>query len=276
MSGTDSEGCMTAALLDRLESILNRGVVINSLGSLTTSVLARQKDPQDLRSTAIAIDSSAFLRISRIPKSADVIDYLASQHEAPIILPGQVIQEFWNNQLNAVDTQAATLKKRHEELKQVTQKIDNSFEEFHSKMEELIAEFESNHGYIYDESIRHITIQALKTLESKAKVPYVPRQRFHDMAIARKRTKTPPGFKDDGDGDFYIWLDLLFGLMQSKQEGASFSHVLFVTNDVKLDWSRNGMPHPILAAEMEAAIDCTLDVVKIDQFGKLIVEKITS
>ncbi|NQD81454.1 hypothetical protein HP436_14860, partial [Pseudomonas sp. CrR14] len=110
-------------------------------------------------------------------------------------------------------------------------------------------------------------------LEQKAIVPYVPRLRFHEMAVARKRTKTPPGFKDDGDGDFYVWLDLLYGLMIEKKHGAEFNHVIFVTNDVKPDWSRNGIPHPILAAEMETAVGATLEVLKIEQFGKMIIEK---
>lgn len=275
MSGTEAAPSMDDRILKKLSSILDRETAINSLRSLTTSIIAKQKEKQDLNKTAIAIDSSAFLRISKISKSEDVIDYLSSQHKAPIILPGQAIQEFWNNQLNVVDTQAVLLKKKHDELKQITLKIDNSFEDFHSKMENLISDFESNHGYIYDESTKHTTTRALQALEEKAKVPYAPRLRFHEMAVARKRTKTPPGFKDEGDGDFFIWLDLLFGLMQAKQEGADFNHVLFVTNDVKVDWSRNGIPHPILAAEMDAAVGATLDVIKIDQFGKMIIEKMS-
>lgn len=274
MFGIESESAHEESILNRLTLILDRVTTINSLSFLTSSVIARQKQPLDLSKTAIGIDSSAFLRISRLAQSADVIDYLSSKHEAPIILPGQAVQEFWNNQLNAIDTQAATLKKKHEELKVITSKIDSSFVEFHSKMEALITDFESNHGYIYDESTKHITTQTLKALEEKAHVSYVPRLQFHKMAVARKRTKTPPGFKDDGDGDFFIWLDLLYGLMQAKQSGAEFDHVLFVTNDVKPDWSRNGIAHPILSAEIEAAVGCSLDVIKIDQFGKIIMGRL--
>ncbi len=264
---------MDEKILETLSSVLDREIEINSLGSLTVSVTAKQKEKKSLSETAIAIDSSAFLRISKINRSEDVIDYMLSQHQAPLILPGQVIQEFWNNQLNVIDTQAVSLRKKHEELKALTAKIDTGFEDFHSDMGRLLSEFEANHGYIYDESTKHSTMQALRALEQRAIVPYVPRLRFYQMAMVRKRTKTPPGFKDDGDGDFYVWLDLLYGLMKTKENGANFSHVIFVTNDVKPDWSRNGMPHPILAAEMEAAVGATLEVLKVDQFGKMIIEK---
>ena len=272
-SGTEVDPIMDEKILETLSSVLDREIEINSLGSLTVSVTAKQKEEKSLSETAIAIDSSAFLRISKINRSEDVIDYMLSQHQAPLILPGQVIQEFWNNQLNVIDTQAVSLRKKHEELKALTAKIDTGFEDFHSDMGRLLSEFEANHGYIYDESTKHSTMQALRALEQRAIVPYVPRLRFYQMAMARKRTKTPPGFKDDGDGDFYVWLDLLYGLMKTKENGAKFSHVIFVTNDVKPDWSRNGMPHPILAAEMEAAVGATLEVLKVDQFGKMIIEK---
>lgn len=264
---------MDDQILETLNSVLDRKLEISSLGALTISVTARQKEEKDLNETAVAIDSSAFLRMSKISRSEDVIDYMLSQHKAPLVLPGQVIQEFWNNQLSAIDTQAVSLRKKFEELKGIASKIDSAFEEFHSDMGKLLSDFEANHGYIYDESTKHTTMQTLRALEQKAIVPYVPRLRFYQMAIARKRTKTPPGFKDDGDGDFYVWLDLLYGLMRAKQQGAEFSHVIFVTNDVKPDWSRNGMPHPILAAEMEAAVGATLEVLKVEQFGKMIIDK---
>ncbi|HCL3684777.1 PIN-like domain-containing protein [Pseudomonas aeruginosa] len=272
-SGTEVYLVMDDQILERLNSVLDRKLEINSLGSLTASITAKQKEEKDLNETAIAIDSSAFLRINRINRSEDVIDYLLSQHKAPLILPGQVIQEFWNNQLNVIDTQAVSLKKKHEDLKALTSKIDSVFEEFHSDMDKLLLDFETNHGYIYDESTKHSTMKALKALEQKAIVPYVPRLRFCQMAAARKRTRTPPGFKDDGDGDFYVWLDLLYGLMKTKHQGVKFSHVIFVTNDAKVDWSRNGMPHPILAAEMEAAVGATLEVLKVEQFGTMIINK---
>ncbi|NQD81396.1 hypothetical protein HP436_14565, partial [Pseudomonas sp. CrR14] len=204
-SGIEANTIMDDQILETLNSVLDRKLKINSLGLLTASVTAKQKEGKPLNETAIAIDSSAFLRISKITKSEDVIDYLLSQHRAPLVLPGQVIQEFWNNQLSAIDTQAVALKKKHDELKALTVKIDISFDDFHSDMSKLLSDFEASHGYIYDESTKHTTMQVLRALEQKAIVPYVPRLRFHEMAVARKRTKTPPGFKDDGDGDFYVW-----------------------------------------------------------------------
>ncbi len=82
---------MDDQILEKLNSVLHRKLEINSLGSLMISVTAKQKEEKDLNETAIAIDSSAFLRMSKISRSEDVIDYMLSQHKAPLILPGQVI-----------------------------------------------------------------------------------------------------------------------------------------------------------------------------------------
>ena len=70
-----------------------------------------------MSSTAIAIDTNVFLRMAGHKHREDMIDYLVSQHEAPIILPGQVIQEFWNNHLGAVDTVAKRLQNDFEKFK---------------------------------------------------------------------------------------------------------------------------------------------------------------
>ena len=120
---------------------------------------------------------------------------------------------------------------------------------------------------------RSTTLQAIETLSAKAKVPYTPRLPFAELAKIRKATKTPPGFKDTGDGDFFVWLDLLFGLMQAIEDGAVFSHVILVTNDTKVDWSKNNAtPHPILSAEIGAAVGSTFEVMKVEALERAVLD----
>lgn len=80
------------------------------------------------------------------------------------------------------------------------------------------------------------------------------------LATHRKRTKTPPGFKDDGDGDFFIWVDLLTGLQLARASSRQFSRAVLVSGDRKLDWSRNGIAHPILVAEVRALLNVPFEI----------------
>ena len=76
----------------------------------------------------------------------------------------------------------------------------------------------------------------------------------------RKRTRTPPGFKDDGDGDFFIWADFLTGLQLAQAKGSKFVRAILVTRDQKVDWSRAGIAHPILVAEMKALLGISFEI----------------
>lgn len=212
------------------------------------------------------------MRVSTHSKSALIIDYLASQHSAPLVLPGQAVQEFWNNQIDAVDTVATKLKKSFETFRNHIEKIPDELSEFSNRMNALLDEFSEKHGYIYEGATVTKTSDFLSILKDKAVVPYCPRPRIHDIAAHRKSTKTPPGFKDHGDGDFFIWADLLYGLRCMQVDGTEFSKVVLVTNDTKKDWSREGKAHPILSAEMAALLSVKFETWTLDKLIKAIEE----
>ncbi|MGJ3232691.1 MAG: PIN-like domain-containing protein [Oceanicaulis sp.] len=88
----------------------------------------------------------------------------------------------------------------------------------------------------------------------RAFVRFAPRNVFLEIASHRNATKTPPGFKDDGDGDFFVWVDLLYSIKVLSAE-YSFSSVLLVTNEKKKDWTRDGIIHPVMRAEVKALIN---------------------
>lgn len=244
---------------ERLLAVLDRQVPFESLSSLIHA-LHPSPSTQPLQSTAIGLDANVFLRMSSHSKSADIIDYLSSAHAAPLILPGQAVQEFWNNQLQAVDSVAAGLRKRFEQLKTDVSRVDPAFGEFAGEFEALLEKFSGEYGYAYDEATVRRTQALLEAIQAKARVPYASRAKFADIAAQRKRTKTPPGFKDDGDGDFYIWIDLLLGLCEARAAGEAFDRVVLVSQDRKADWMRESVAHPLLASEVNSLLSVPFEI----------------
>ena len=251
----------------RVLSVLNRDVELDALDALVFA-LKPSYPPATLDKTAIAIDANVLLRLNVNPRGADVVDYLSTTHAGPLLLPGQVIQEFWNNQFLAVDSLSSGIRKKFEGLRSDVQKVDGSFGGYGTRFEQLLDEFIGEFGHLYDEATTRRVIALFSALKQKAVVPYAPRSVFFEMAASRQRTRTPPGFKDDGDGDFFVWVDLLLGLQRLKDDGAVFDRVILVSNDRKLDWSREGTPHPILLAEMKALTGASLEMQTSDELAK--------
>lgn len=244
--------------------VLNRTVDLAALDAL---IYAYKPEPRavDLARTAIVLDSSAFLRLGQY---VDVIDYLSSRHAAPVVLPGQAIQEFWNNYLNVADSIATGISRKFDDLKKEIAKVDDNFQDFGARFSALIDEFRASFGYAYDGATVRRTMSLFEVLRDKAVSSYARRDRFSGLAAHRKRTKTPPGFKDDLDGDFFVWLDMLDSLLIAQSRSMPFDRVVLVSNDRKPDWSREGIAHPILSAELMTLIGVpfeTWDVARLVQ-----------
>ncbi|HEX8585616.1 MAG TPA: PIN-like domain-containing protein [Allosphingosinicella sp.] len=257
--------------LERLLALMERKAALPALEGLLTA-LKPSKAGRTLEGTAVAFDSSVFLRLSSHRRRDDIVDYLESRHKWPIILPGQAIQEFWNNQFQAVESTAAAIKGKFSQIREEIAKIDPTFSDFRSRFDDLVEEFESSYGYVYDEGTTRRTVSLVELLLRRAIVPYAPRDMFAAAAIQRKRSKTPPGFKDEGDGDFFVWVDLLAGLLGARRDEIPFSKVALITNDRKIDWSRAGVPHPLLIAEMKTAVSADFEVWTLDQLAQAIQE----
>lgn len=243
---------------DKIYRVLNRQAGLNSLEALSSAYRAETivVAPE---STAFVFDSSVFLRMSRYD---DVVDYFGLRHSGALVLPGQSIKEFWNNHLNTSDTIATSIKKKFDALAAEIEKIDPSFIDFGSKFTNLIEEFRSDYGYVYDPATLRRTQALFEMLQSKATIGYISRDRFAALAAHRKSTKTPPGFKDPAgnDGDYFVWLDMLDGLLRTRYLGSLYTNVVLVTEDKKLDWSRETIAHPILASEVEAVCGASFQI----------------
>lgn len=257
----------------RLLALLNRRIEVDVLGCFVDS-LRGEVSLTPFRVTAIALDSSAFLRLSMHPRSADVVDYLKLNHSAPTILPGQAVQEFWNNQFAVVQSISVSMKKNFEEIKRYVDQMDEDFGDFGTKFDGIMGEFSQRYEYIYDPALSRKLLSFLEALREFAIVTFAPRLGLGDLAIQRKKSKTPPGFMDEKDGDFYIWVDLMFGLDLARRSGRDFAGVVLVTNDKKKDWSRASVAHPVLSSEMAALFQVPLQIWSTDRLVKEVTDLI--
>jgi PIN like domain len=259
------------AALATVSEVLSRTTNIDVLAALAGAIQFNLS-PAPLENTVIALDANVILRLAGHRRSDDIVDYLRTAFPGRLILPGQVVQEFWNNQLLAVATKSAEIKKKYNELRGLMEGIDARFETFSDKFSTVLDEFNENFGYVFDDRTIGKTKLLIELLQEKALVPFVPRTALAETALVRKRTKTPPGFKDDQDGDFFVWSDLLLGLAQLKNEMPALERVVLVTLDRKIDWSRNGVPHPILSSEISAVCGASFETITIDVLARRLLD----
>ncbi|RKQ89570.1 PIN-like domain-containing protein [Maricaulis maris] len=250
----------------RVKEVLDRRKSVEVVSPVIAAVQGRSSSVP-LTRTAIGVDANVFLRIASHASSADLIDYLNGRHTAPVVLPGQAIQEFWNNQLHAVKTYADEVDEALTKLDRVLDKIDDNFNDFRANLQRELSEFRSSHGHVYSEATVRKTVSFLELIQSRAQVPYVPRQQFWEIAQIRQHTKTPPGFMDKGFGDFFVWADFLAGVQMAKSGSTDFELAVLITNDVKKDWSRAGLAHPILVAECQALLGVPFETWNLEQFA---------
>lgn len=258
---------METDCLNEVCTLLDRGTEISALVSLS-SALKFELPECELSETVIAFDANVLLRMSKHKKCDDIVDYLSTHFPGQLVLPGQVIQEFWNNQFLGVESISSSLQKKFKDIKDTIGDLDDQFGDYAARFDALMNEFDEEYGYIFDENTARKTKLFVDLLVDKARVPFVKRSRIAASAEVRKRTKTPPGFKDGGDGDFFVWADLLLGLAELKKEGMSYSRVILVTLDKKIDWSRGGIPHPILSAEIHSISGAKFETITLETLAK--------
>ena len=164
MSGTDD----IDTILDKLEAVLDRQIPIDSLTALLSSVDRKPLKNIQLANVAIGIDSSVFLKLASHSKSEDIVDYLGSKHQGPLILPGQAIQEYWNNQYSAIPSISTEIRKKFEALKKEADKLGPNFNQYTTDMDDLLNRFNSEFGYVYDASTISSTLTLLALLKENS------------------------------------------------------------------------------------------------------------
>lgn len=234
------------------------GLVKNSNSSII--------NPSDI---AFGIDTNALLQMARRAKMIDsAVDFLNNRKDKPVILPGQVMQEFWNNKVGNAKVTSRHLWEKFNDFKDYVEDQKENFESYIDDIEQILNRFESEYSGIYSESIIGDVKDLLSKLDNNISVHFCPRREFYDVAAHRRRTKTPPGFEDkrDTDGDFYVWLDFLYGLMKESEKGKDFNRIVFVTNEKKADWVSGEAAHPILVSEVRAIFGKPFEIWNCNKF----------
>ena len=238
-----------------LESVFGRVRPISALNHLRDGLTPVQPGLFALREAIVSIDTAGLINLSKHKNSATVLDYFQTRHPIKFVVSAQTVLEFWNNHISAFETISVALSKRFSDLTREIDKIDGSMGLFKDEFKALVSKFDEEFGHLHDAANRAKLTALATQLPDCAEVFEVPRVRFSKFAEYRKATKTPPGFKDSGDGDFYVWTDSLFGFLMYKRRDIDFSCAIMVTDDKKSDWSKGGVAHPLLAAEVKACVD---------------------
>jgi hypothetical protein len=239
--------------LDRTTPLLNPiGALIDGMRRVSESERVGPLDALEEFQFAIGFDTNALFRLGLNGQSgAAAVDYLTGMHTGPVIVPGQAIQETWKNALSGMEPSGKRVHNALTSLETELRKLDMRSGPILERARASVDELRNVHSDWIDAESQDTFIKTLEALAKKASCPYVPRGMFQELARIRNDTKTPPGFEDpdDNHGDFYLWADFLYGLAMTDLE--SVRTVVLVTNDVKPDWSRGGVPHPILVQEVE-------------------------
>lgn len=255
---------------ERLISVLAREVAVPSVSHLISALKREEPARASFCDWAIGFDSNVLLNLAKGRRATDVPDYLSGIHRGPLILPAQVVQEFWNNRLSAVSGLSDQVREKFLELERLVQQIDPSFRDFSDALAQVLDDFRAKFGHVLDDKTTREIVVMLDILGRQAVHAECPRAPLAEVASFRKRAKTPPGFKDDGDGDFLVWADFLLGLVIARDGGAEFPAVALVTDDVKKDWSTKGTTSPILQAEVEALLNVPFTTLTLAQFTELV------
>lgn len=272
--------------IDRVFAVLNRSVNLDVLGILSTSLQSIQaaKNPSEKRSLmerlpaneefVLGFDTNAFFRLGLGSESAvSTLDYITGAHHGPVILPGQVIQESWNNAHAIVTPTAKRVQSALTTLdKEITKagflansKSSNAWDE--------VNEYSQTVKQWIDPESHAQFIRTVSAISGKASCKFVPRERFIELARLRNDTKTPPGFEDpdNNHGDFFVWADYLYGLASA--DLTNCTRVVFVTKDQKADWSTNEIPHPILTAEAQLLTGLPFELCSLKEFQEFTVAR---
>lgn len=240
------------AHLDALVRLLDGYTELNTLHHLNVAMGTPRREPDPDATIAIGIDANVLLNLGKGRSGADVVDYLGQKHAGPVILPHQVIVEFWNNQAGGIHALADGLRRQFEDLSTAIEQLDPDYSHFRDGSRRLLEDFAERYGHVMEERVASQLTTLLEVLEGRALTPQLPRDPFDSIARRRQATRTPPGFKDDGHGDFYVWGEFLLGLLVAGEAGAVFTRAVLVTDDRKPDWSTKGTTHPSLCSEVEA------------------------
>ena len=218
---------------------------------------------------ALGLDTNVLKSLRREIPFADQLFLTLQASSVALIVPAQVITEYWNNhqvfasdEWNLFRSDLAKLSKRAEA--QVSSgSVERRVLEIRSLLDEIEDDLQGSKTPEYLERSKELIRSLLET----AKTPRVSRARLAELAHIRLASKTPPGFADERSkasaaGDFFVWCDFLLGALCVPAQ-AGRSKDVWVTEDSKPDWKTGGEGHPALLEEFKWVCGGDLSIVSL-------------
>ena len=261
--------------LDVLAALLDRTTTIDVVQAFREAIGDGGDMGADSSAVAFILDTNAIFHVAKGENADLVLDFLTSRHEGPLVLPSQAVTEFWNNRVREIEVPVEAIERLIGQIEAKLKVLDDlDFSATAVAVRTVLAEFKNENMLVFDPQVRRTVDAAMEQLAGKALVPQVPRGRFSQIAAARNRDKTPPGFKDgsSSDGDFYIWAEGLLAIIEHNCDASqcAVDRAVLVTDDRKKDWSTRGSLHPVLRAEA-AAIGVVAECWSVEQLSRYVV-----
>lgn len=277
-----ASGTAVDPIVDVLLGVFERRCETDTIDGLLYSLDRLRQSSQapstDISNIAFGIDTNVLIKIAKDDTISELMtSYFGNKHTIPVVIPGQTVQEFWNNMASFMETASGKLARAFDQFKAVVGETKVDFKNHIEDIEQSLRKFENEYKGIYGESVLDNVRKILTELKDCAVVSYCPRDVFYNISVHRKNTKTPPGFKDHykNDGDFFVWVDFLYGLRKLQDSECSFEKVVFVTDDSKIDWVFGNAEHPILVLEVCSILGASFEIWKSSKFMERIKAQIS-
>jgi hypothetical protein len=245
-ASTQGSDALAESLVGLIRPVLAGERPLDTKGAVATALAGKPNATVEPSRIAFGLDANIILKLHNRATEAD---FLTGRHGGVLIMPSQAIQEFWNNK-SSTQSVAEKVKSAYLTLERVIADLDPEHQEFKDGFAAALETFEKSAGHLWAPDFRAKVASTFSSLAARAREPRFPKLVLADVARERQLTKTPPGFKDNGNGDLYVWAEFLLGLLEAKRDGDVFDLAVLVTEDKKSDWGKGGEAHPVLIAEL--------------------------
>lgn len=259
-------GATTESYVRRLKRVICRELEV-PIGSFLYAAIdnSTMRDYSNLQTCAVCLDSNLLIKVLANSKRDQFIDYFRIRHSGPLIVSAQTLQEFWKNYHNSLETVSRDIEGKLAALTQALNALEGLFDEYRTSIVAVINDFKQENEHVFSKDMEKHVLNFLTVLHEKGIEAQAPRSELFAAAAQRRASKTPPGFKDKeySEGDFFVWLDFLYGLLIASDDSrysGSITRAVFVTEDRKIDWVKGKEAHPVLAAEVGALVGIPLEI----------------
>ena len=225
---------------------------------------------------AVGLDTNVLKQLRRDVYRADNLLVRLAGANVRIIVPKQVVVEFWNNHRVFAKEDWNQLSNALRSLKGKLDSVQGSgdYAVQIANIESIIDAMAGDLAETQSDEYLSKSKRLIESLLPGAVTPMVSRGRFGALAQVRQSSKFPPGFADDARkvaswGDIFVWLDFLLGVLFVKDDTLG-GRYLWVTQEAKEDWKTGSRGHPSLLEEFAWISEEKLSIVTLEELEALL------